>query len=354
MKATVQTAALKEAVEIASKAIPSRTATVEYGMILLSAKDSYLTITGNTDVFIQCTIDADIEEEGDTLIMPNSLSEILSYSGEESTVFETKKSKLQVKYRGTFELSTGDLEYFRDEPETPEDLISIPLSATDISNMSRIAEVSNVLPQAHSIHVNIGKDMVDFLTVSGNKSWISFIQKPIVGTDSRKNILVPIEPLKGIVRFIYSDLDVSLCDTKTVLSFNSEHGVHAICFFQTAGMQTFDIGKMLNTLPVVTRGTVDEALMREAVKKIKFFAVVAHLSATERELTLSGQGQDLAKITIPAIIEKPFEIGVNAEMLYSAVQGADNYEIALSTTQQLYSCVRISFGNTKYYLMQIG
>jgi DNA polymerase-3 subunit beta len=339
LKLTTKREELVSKLSIVSRAVSTRAATQALSGVLLTAREGKLTLAAtDLDLGLETTLEAEVEEEGTTLLPGRLLAEVVRSLADPTVRIETREAEHDVEIQSggsSFHLRVLAAEDFPKLPEPAEQPgLSIPAAALEasIELVARAASRDDMRPVLTGVLVAAsGSEMTMVATDSYRLAVKRTELESELGGELEANI--PARALRELGRILSSEgagaTSITLLPNQAVFEAGAITLSTRLIDGQFPNFRQLlpesyehDVRLPRSEFLEVTR-RVSQLAQRNAPLRLSF---------APGELTVAAETPDVgdAKETMPASFEgEPLEIGFNPDFLKEGIESVEGDEVLL-------------------------
>jgi DNA polymerase III subunit beta len=344
MKVSLPRESLHGRLQVAGRAVSTRTAMPSLGGILLNATDSKLELR-STDVELSLILatDAEVESEGSVLLPGRLLADVVRSlpGGDVTLTLRPEERDVEISASGsTFHLRTLAADEFPRLPEFEGESVKIPGPplAETVDRVARAASRDEVRPILTGVLVTASDRTLTMVATDSYRLSVKHTElEEAIGTELEAN--VPARAMRELSRLIVQEGadEVEISVQRNQILFRVAGVVLASRLiegqfpsYRQLLPETFEHEVRLprEELLDVTR-RVSQLAQRTAPLRMAF---------AEGELTVAAETPDVgdAKESMPAPYSgEPLEIAFNPQFLIEGIESVDTDEVALQLTSPL-------------------
>jgi DNA polymerase-3 subunit beta len=344
MKLSVPRESLFARLQIASRAVSTRSAMPSLGGILLNAGGEGLTLQA-TDMEISFTLSvpAAVESEGTVLLPGRLLVDVVRSLPEGEITLALRPEQRDVEIRGggsTFHLRTLAADEFPRVPEFEGEGIALdgPALADTVERVARAASRDEVRPILTGILVSASENTLTMVATDSYRLSVKHTElEQAVGGELEAN--VPARAMRELGRLVAQEgiAEIAIAQLRNQIVFRADGALLASRLIEGQ----FPSYKQLLPESFEHEVRLPRAEFLEAARRISQLAqrnAPLRLAFSEGELTVAAETPDVGDASegMPAPFEgEPLEIAFNPHFLIDGVESIDADEVALQLTSPL-------------------
>jgi DNA polymerase-3 subunit beta len=339
LKLTTKREELVSKLSVVSRAVSTRAATQALSGVLLSAREGRLVLAAtDLDLGLETALEAEVEEEGTTLLPGRLLAEVVRSLGDASVRIETREAEHDVEIQSggsRFHLRVLPAEDFPKLPAAAEEpSLTLPAAALEasIELVARAASRDDMRPVLTGVFVVAsGRELTMVATDSYRLAVKRTELEAELGGELEANI--PARALRELARILATEeagaTTITLLPNQAVFEAGSITLSTRLIDGQFPNFRQLlpesyehDVRLPRDEFLEVTR-RVSQLAQRNAPLRLSFGA---------GELTVAAETPDVgdARETMPASFEgEPLEIGFNPEFLKEGIESVTEEEVLL-------------------------
>jgi DNA polymerase-3 subunit beta len=337
LKLTTKREELVSKLSIVSRAVSTRAATQALSGILLTAREGKLTLAAtDLDLGLETTLEAEVDEDGTTLLPGRLLAEVARSLGDSAVRIETREAEHDVEIQSggsSFHLRVLSAEDFPKLPEAAEQPgLTIPAAAlqASIDLVARAASRDDMRPVLTGVFVvAAGKEM----TMVATDSYRLAVKRTELETELTGELEanIPARALRELSRILTAEE----ADAATITLLPNQAVFEAGTITLSTRLIDGQFPNFRQLLPESYEHDVrlPRPEFLEVTRRVSQLAqrnAPLRLSFAQGELTVAAETPDVgdAKETMPASFEgEDLEIGFNPEFLKEGIESVEGDEI---------------------------
>ena len=344
MKLSLSRESLHSRLQIASRAVSTRTAMPSLGGILLDASDSTLVLRAtDVELSLMLATDADVATQGSVLLPGRLLVDVVRSlpQGEVTLALRPEQRDVEIEASGsTFHLRTLATDEFPRLPEFEGEAVKIPgpALAETVERVARAASRDEVRPILTGVLVNASGNTLTMVATDSYRLSVKHteLEQPIAG-ELEAN--VPARALRELSRLIAQEgaEEVEIAMQKNQIVFRA--GGITLASRLIEGQFPSYRQLLPETFEHEVRLPREELLdVTRRVSQLAQRTAPLRFAFAEGELTVIAETPDVgdARESMPAPYSgEPLEIAFNPQFLIEGIESVDTDEIAVQLTSPL-------------------
>ncbi|MDD6191190.1 MAG: DNA polymerase III subunit beta [Firmicutes bacterium] len=339
MKFTCQQQILAKALNTVSKAVSSKTTIPSLKGILIEAKENKITLTASDlDISIKKEIEADVEEEGESLVTAKLFGDIVRKLPNESITIYDDEMNITLKNNSSeFKVICLPVEEFPEVDKKEEERDNLVFDRNMFVDMVKKTSFAASIDESKGVLTGIltevNEEEISMVAIDGFR--LAYVKEKIKGEKTKK-FIISAKIMNEIKKIISEDED----DNEIIISFGDKKTTFTIG--NTIVIIRLMEGEFIDYRSIIpsegmTKAVIGKDIFLESIERASLLARegknnLIRLSVVNNLLTVTSRSEE-GNVKEEVIIEKEgndIEIGFNSKYVIDVMKAIDDEEFVIN------------------------